>query len=281
MLFRSPENVPRFFGAFRDMVMYQLTRFKWVPKPQATSVVHNVLKPAIRFEKRNCIDLPEVTHVFRHAPLSPQQSKYYKQLKKDFLVSAAGEEVTAVNAASKINKLLQISCGCVYTDTKAVLEFDASSRMNTMLEVIEEASHKVLVFVPFTHTIDALKSFLDKNGVTNETINGSVSVSKRTEIFKEFQESDSLKVLLIQPQAAAHGVTLTAANVIIWYAPVTSSEIYLQANARIDRPGQRNPMTIVHIEGSPVETKLYKMLQSNLDMHSEIVALYRQEVDAT
>jgi hypothetical protein len=85
-------------------------------------------------------------------------------------------------------------------------------------------------------------------------------------------------VLIIQPQAAAHGVTLTAANVIIWYSPVTSIETYLQANARIHRKGQKNPMTIVHIKGSPVETRLYGMLQNKLDIHSKIIDLYQSEI---
>jgi SNF2 family DNA or RNA helicase len=168
----------------------------------------------------------------------------------------------------------------VYTDTKNVIEFDASSRLNILLEVIEEASHKVLVFVPFTHALNLIQDFLNKNKVTSEIINGSVSVSKRTDIFKRFQEQDEPRVLLIQPQAAAHGVTLTAANVIVWYAPVTSIETYLQANARIDRPGQRNPMTIVHLEGSPVETKLYGMLQNKLDFHNKIIDLYKSEINS-
>jgi len=85
-------------------------------------------------------------------------------------------------------------------------------------------------------------------------------------------------VLIIQPQAASHGLTLTEANTIIWYAPVTSVETYLQANARIDRPGQKNTMTIVHIEGSEVERRLYKMLQGNINNHEKIIDLYRQEL---
>jgi SNF2 family DNA or RNA helicase len=196
------------------------------------------------------------------------------------LIEAVGDEVSAVNAAAQLNKLLQISCGAVYTDTKNVIEFDASNRLNILLEVIEEASHKVLVFVPFTHALNLIQDFLTKNKVTSEIINGSVSVSKRTDIFKRFQEQDEPRVLLIQPQAAAHGVTLTAANVIVWYAPVTSIETYLQANARIDRPGQRNPMTVVHLEGSPVETKLYGMLQNKLDFHNKIIDLYKSEINS-
>jgi SNF2 family DNA or RNA helicase len=274
-----PDTAPSLYGSYRDMVMYQITRFKWIAKPGAEQVVHRMLQPAIRFEKKDCLDLPDVTYTSRFVPLSAQQTKYYKALKKEMLISAVGEDVSAVNAAANLNKLLQISCGAVYTDTGNVIEFDASDRLNVLLEVINEASHKVLIFVPFTHAIQLVKDHLTKNGVTTEVINGDVSVTRRTEIFKQFQENDNPRVLVIQPQAAAHGVTLTAANVIIWYAPVTSIETYLQANARIDRAGQRNPMTIVHIEGSPVETKLYSALQNKLDVHERIIDLYKNEIN--
>ena len=104
-------------------------------------------------------------------------------------------------------------------------------------------------------------------------------VNKRTEIVQRFQTQKDPHVLIIQPQAASHGLTLTAADTIIWYAPVTSVETYLQANARINRPGQKNAMTIVHIQGSDVEGRLYRMLQSNIENHEKIIDLYRQELD--
>jgi SNF2 family DNA or RNA helicase len=191
---------------------------------------------------------------------------------------ADGEEISTVNAATNLNKLLQISGGAVYSDNGSVIEFDVSNRLRVVQEVIEEASHKVLVFVPFTHTIELLREHLRGAGISCEVINGAVPVNRRTEIFKQFQESEAPRVLVIQPQAAAHGVTLTAANVIIWYSPVTSIETYLQANARIHRKGQKNPMTIVHIKGSPVETRLYGMLQNKLDIHSKIIDLYQSEI---
>lgn len=273
-----PENGPKFFGVFRDMVMQNISRFKWIPKPNAQKVVFDTLQPAIRFTKEQCIDLPEITHTYRIAPLTAQQEKYYKILKKEMLLVAAGEEVSTINAASNLNKLLQISGGAVYTDNGSVIEFDVSNRLSVIQEVIEEASHKVLVFVPFTHTITLLKNYLSKNSITAEIISGDVSVTKRTEIFKRFQETEDPKVLIIQPQAASHGVTLTAANVVIWYAPVTSIETYLQANARIHRQGQKNPMTVVHVSGSPVENRLYNMLQNKLDLHTKLVDLYQNEI---
>jgi len=275
----NPDNVSKFYGQFRDQVMYKATQFKWIAKPHAQDVVHRVLQPAIRFERAQCLDLPEVTHTERDAPLTPQQFKYYKMLKTKMIMEADGEHITAINAATKLNKLLQVSGGAVYSDNGEVVEFDVSNRLNAVLEVIDEASHKILVFVPFTHTIELLKTELDKHGVSSEIINGSVSVNKRTSIVTRFQEQQDPRVLIIQPQAASHGLTLTAADTIIWYAPVTSVETYLQANARINRPGQKNAMTIVHIKGSEVESRLYSMLQSNIATHEKILDLYRQELN--
>jgi len=194
------------------------------------------------------------------------------------LMEADGEEVTAVNAAVKINKLLQISGGAVYSDDKEVIEFDVTNRLNVVQEVIEESSHKVLVFVPFTHTIQLLKEHLAKAGITAEIISGQVTVNKRHDIIQKFQNEKEPKVLIIQPQAASHGLTLTAANTVIWYAPVTSVETYLQANARINRPGQKNAMTIVHVKGSEVERRMYYMLQNNITNHTKIIDLYKQEI---
>jgi SNF2 family DNA or RNA helicase len=276
----NPKNVPLFYGQFRDQVMTKVSMYRWLPKSNAQNIVHTALQPAIRFEKKQCLDLPPLTFVSRDAPMTPQQIKYYNVLKKQMLIEADGEEISAVNAAVQINKLLQIAGGAVYTDTGEVLEFDVSSRLNVVQEVIDESSQKVLVFVPFTHTIELLQKHLEKAGILCEVINGSVPVNRRSEIVKDFQEQPHPKVLIIQPQAASHGLTLTAADTIIWYAPCTSVETYLQANARIDRPGQVNPMTIVHITGSPVEAKMYGMLQGNITNHNKVIDLYRQEISS-
>ena len=276
----NPDGCPKFFTEFRSIVLTKVTQFQWVPKTTSPAYVHNILQPAIRFEKKDCLDLPPVTHTERDAPLTPQQAKYYKILKDEMLLEAAGEEVSAVNAATKLNKLLQISGGAVYTDTGEVLHFDVSNRITTVLEAIEETSNKVLVFVPFTHTIELLRERLEKEKISCAVINGKVPVNKRSEIVHQFQTATDPHVLLIQPQAASHGLTLTAADTIIWYAPVTSVETYLQANARIDRPGQKNAMTIVHIKGSPVEDRLYTMLRDNIGNHEKLIDLYRDLVGA-
>lgn len=277
----NPNGVPKFFGAFRDQVMHKVTQFKWVPKKSAEKTVHEALQPAIRFTKEECLDLPDMTYTTREVPLTPQQHRFYEALRKDMMTVAAGEEITTVNAAANLNKLLQLSAGAVYSDTGEVVSFDAKTRMTALLEVIEEASHKVIVFAPFRHSIEIIAEELRAAKVPCEVIHGGVPVTRRTDVFAKFQTEKDPHVLVIQPQAAAHGVTLHAANVVVWWGPITSTETYLQANARVHRAGQRNPCTVVHIQGSPVEKRIYSMLADKVDIHTRLIDLYKNEIEDT
>lgn len=269
-----PDGVPRFFGGFRDQVMNKVTQFKWVPKPDADNTVHRALQPAIRFTKEQCLDLPAMTYVTRNVPLTAQQEKYYELLRRQLIVRAAGEEITTVNAAANLNKLLQLSGGAVYSDTGEVVQFDASNRLAVLREVVEESSHKVLVFVPYRHAIEVVAEDLRSHGYPTAIIHGGVSASKRSEIFDRFQTKKDPQVLVIQPQAASHGVTLHAANTIVYWSPVMSVETYLQCNARVHRAGQKNPTTVVHLQGSGVERRMYSMLNNKVDIHHKIIQLY-------
>ena len=137
-----------------------------------------------------------------------------------------------------------------------------------------EDVQKVIVFAPYRHAIEIIAEELGKNKIDCEIINGAVPATKRSEIFKKFQEDTNPRVLVIQPQAAAHGVTLHAANVVVWWGPIMSIETYLQANARVHRAGQHHPCTVVHLQGNPVEKRIYKMLSQKLDVHTKLIELY-------
>jgi SNF2 family DNA or RNA helicase len=275
----SPYRVPKFTTAWRDKVMYQVTRFKWLPRPNSQEQVFHALQPAVRYTKQECLDLPELTYQTRDVPLTTQVAQHYKALKQQLLIEAAGEQVSAVNAAAALNKLLQISGGAVYTDKRDVVEFDVSPRLNALKEVLDETSNKVVVFVPYIHTIDIVVEYLNKEGFSTAVIQGSVNAHKRSEIIGSFQNQVDPRVLVIQPQAASHGITLTAADTIVFWSPVMSVETYLQCVARIDRVGQKNKTTVVHLQGSDVERKMYTMLRGKVDSHQKIVDLYKQELE--
>lgn len=271
----NPKGVPRYKGSFRDAVMCKVSQFQWIPRENSAQIVHKALQPAIRFTKEECLDLPEMMYTVRDTPLSAQQTKYYETLRKNMMAIAAGEEITAANAAVILSKLLQLSAGCVYADTGEVVQFDVKSRVKALLEVIDEASHKVLVFVPFRHAIDLVLGELQKANIVCEAIHGGVSPSKRTDIFNRFQTNTELQVLVVQPTTASHGVTLHAANVVVWWGPIYSVDTYVQANARVHRAGQKNPCTVVHLQGSSMEKRVYKMLENKIDVHTRVVELYK------
>jgi superfamily II DNA or RNA helicase len=275
----NPAAIPKYKTAFQDKVMFKITQFKWIPKKNANQIVHEVLQPAIRYSKEDCLDLPEQVYVTRDVELTKQQTAYYQMLVNRMAFVSDGETVSAPNAAVHINKLLQISSGTVYTDGDETLEFDVTKRYKVLKEVIDESVAKVLVFIPFRQSIEVIAEMLNKDKIASEKIHGGISAKKRTEVFKRFQEEDDPRVLLIQPQSAAHGVTLTAANTVVWWGPTFSLETFAQANARVHRQGQINRCTVVQLQGSPVERHAYNMLNNKIDIHSDLISLYKKILD--
>ena len=275
----NPKGVPSFYTAWRDAVMNKVTLFKWAPKPDAADKVHQALQPAIRFTKAQCLDLPPVVTLTREVPLTAQQAKYYNLLKTQMVAQASGETITAVNAAAALNKLLQISCGVAYTDNKETVEFDATPRLNVLLEALEQTERKVIVFALFRAAIETVSEFLIKNGIANEQIHGGITATKRGDIIKRFQTLPQPRVLVMQPAAAAHGITLTAADTVIFYGPLMSVEQYVQCCARADRKGQdSDKVTVIHIEGSPVERRAFQALTSKVNDNSLLVKLFEAEI---
>jgi superfamily II DNA or RNA helicase len=275
----NPGGVPKYLSAWRDQTMHKITQFKWAPKPNAAELVFEALQPAIRFTKAQCLDLPPVITVTRDVPMTPQQSKYYRLLKEQMMVKAAGETISAVNAGVAVSKLLQISCGAAYTDDREVVEFDASPRLAVLEEVLQETKRKVLIFAMFRSSIDAVAAYLNKKGYPTEQIQGDVSPAKRTRIIHDFQNTDNVRVLVLQPAAAAHGLTLTAADTVIFYGPLMSVEMYTQCIARADRKGQdSDKVTVVHLQSSHIEREMFKAMNSKVSEHALLVNLFNEEI---
>ena len=276
----NPDGVPQSLNRWKDLTMRQVTTYKWAPKAEAPDIVHRALQPAIRFTKAQCLDLPPVLTTARESPMTAQQKKYYDLIKRDAFMETGGETVTAVNAAVVLSKLLQISAGATYTDDKAVVEFDCHPRLALLDEVLDDTDKKVLVFANYTHSQETILRHLRKQGVDCAEINGNVSANERNVRFSRFQSpTDPMKVLVIQPQAAAHGVTLTAADTVVFWGPVMSVEMYIQCIARADRIGQVGKnVTVVHLQSSEAEKKMFKQLAERVEGHISIVQLYEEVV---
>lgn len=276
----NPSGVPNYMTAWRDKVMNKISTFKWAPKHNAKELVFDALQPAIRFAKKDCIDLPPVLKTTREVAMTPMQEKYYKRLKDDMLVMAAGQVISAVNKAALVNKLLQVSAGGVYSEDGEVVEFDATPRMNLLLEILEETGRKVLIFATYRSSIDAIETFLTKHGYNVGVIHGGIPASKRGDLINRFQNTNTPDVMLMQPQATAHGITLTAADTVVFFGPLMSVELYTQCIARADRKGQTSDkVTVVHIQSSPIEKKMFSAMNARVTDHAILTQMFDEELE--
>src|SRR5690348_24802 len=104
------------FARWRDYTMKKITKFRWLPLPDATERVFKLMQPSVRFERDQCMDLPPVQVVDYDCALSPEQKKLFNYLKKELAAQVQAGDITTANEADKVNKLVQIRLGCVYTD---------------------------------------------------------------------------------------------------------------------------------------------------------------------
>jgi SNF2 family DNA or RNA helicase len=238
--------------------------------------VNQTLQPAIRFKRDDCIDIPECQYVERIVEFTDQQKAVYNKMKDDLLVEYEAGSITAVNAAVKMMKLLQIAAGSVKDDDGNVMQLDSSTRDEQLWEIFEETGKKKLVvFAAFRASIKHLEEFFLSKKVKVATIHGDVKHETRAKHIQDFQDSD-LQVLIIQPQSSAHGITLTASNTIVWYSLIASGEIHVQANGRITRAGQKRKQLIYYLIGCKAEKHLLELLQGKGNMSRDVLSLFEE-----
>jgi superfamily II DNA or RNA helicase len=267
----TPENYPGHFTSFKNETMVQITQFKWVPRRGSEHIVHKVLKPSIRFERAVCTDL-EPCLIERRAELSAEQEKHYKELLRSAVTEIRGTQVTALNAAILIQKISQAASGVLYGQGGEVLRIDFGPRLKVLEELIEQNQEKVVIFAPFTGVLAALAGELKKRWSV-EVVEGDTSTSKRTQIFRDFRSNKDPHIILAHPQCMAHGLDLTTASMIIFYAPLWSNKIYSQACARIDGSGQKVKIDIAHIYATAEEHRIYKALAEKKKLQDVVLEL--------
>lgn len=272
----SNVNVPKYFSRFRDMTMRQVSQFKWLPRDNALDIVKDAMQPSIRYALDDVVDLPEQMFSTRDVEMTPEQKKAYKEMLSRLATEYAGGQISAVNEAVKAGKLVQIACGTAY-GTEGNVEIPATPRVEVAREIIEESEGKVLVFVPYTAVLTRLADDLGSTWQT-AVVHGETSKTERDSIFSRFQDRDDpLRVIVANPGTMSHGLTLTAATTIIWFAPIHSNDIYEQACARVRRPGQTRTTAIIHIAACEMERRIYERLKNKQKTQGLLLEMIKEE----
>lgn len=188
----------------------------------------------ISMKAKDYLPLEDPMIIDRWVTLGPKERKLYKQLERDYLLSFPESDVTAINGAALSNKLLQLANGAVYDENGTAIHVH-DAKLDTLKEMVEEGEN-LLVFYAFRS---------DKERIL-KAIPEAVALEGEEQI-KAWREG-KIKVLLAHPASAGHGLNLQeGGHVVVWFGLNWSLELYAQANARIQRQGQTEPVRIYRI----------------------------------
>lgn len=271
-----PTNVPKYYSHFRDALMEKINQWVWRPKKDAVERAFEALQPAVRYTLDDVVELPDCVERFVDVELGTKQAKVYKELASASYTAVQQHEITAANAGAALMKLLQVSTGWVYTSTGQTVHLDNDKRIEALMDCINSTDRKVLVFVPFKHALDGIAAALTHEKIEHAVVSGDTPAKERDQIFVAFQQSSKYRVLAAHPQCLAHGITLTAADTIVWFGPVLSYEIYEQANRRIRRVGQKHKQQVLMLQSTPVEKKVYAALRTCQRVQDKLLELFEE-----
>lgn len=255
------------FDAFQKETMINVSKFKWVPRREGYEVARRLLTPAVRVPITAVWDGPPRTTQQRRVALTAEQVKLMAELKRDLqLTVASGVPITAANEAAARWKFIQISLGAVYDDAHKAHLVDAKPRYEEVASIIESTERKVIVFVPITSVIDMLAIYLRKRWKIG-VINGEVGIKERATLIRAFVDEPDFKVMVVDPGTTAHGINeFVEADTAIWMGATDKAELWIQGNARIDRPGQRYPTTVFQLVSNKLEEEIFRRLETNTSM---------------
>ncbi len=268
------------FTVFREETEYKLgnMEWNWKPRREGYELARRLLSPSIRFDIKEVWDGPPVTVQQRQVELTSEQKKKLDELKRDMLVTLkSGKQIDAINEASKRTKFLQIVQGAIYDGDHLVHTIDAEPRFREIEAVIESTNRKVVIFCNLTSVLNILYKRLSKRW-SLVVLNGQVLPKDRSENIRRFECDPDVKCVLADPQTTAHGINEFAlvADTVLWVSPCEKNELVLQGEKRVNRPGQKYPMTIVQIVATKLEQEIYKRLETNTSLQGAMLDMVRR-----
>ena len=234
----------------------------------------NKLKPfSYRVLKEDCLDLPDKIFMKRNIKLSPDQLKVYDQMKKEALAILNGKKVTTVNALTQLMRLQQITCGH-FTSDDGMTQPIKNNRITELMDVLEETEGKAIIWAHYQYDITAIIKEVIKVHGPGSIVDyyGLTPQDQRQGNIKKFQSDPKCRFIVGTPATGGYGITLTAANTVIYYSNGYDLEKRLQSEDRAHRIGQQKSVTYVDlICDDTVDEKIVKSLRKKINIASEVL----------
>jgi len=232
------------------------------------------LKPfSYRVLKEDCLDLPDKIYMKRVISLTEEQQKVYKQMKEEALAILNEKTVTTVNALTQLMRLQQITCGHFVADDGTTQEIK-NNRLNELMDILDEVEGKAIIWVHWQKDVQIIKKALIKEYGPCSVVDyyGLTPQDQRDKNKDAFQNDSKVRYFVGTAQTGGYGITLTAANTVIYYSNGYDLEKRIQSEDRAHRIGQHKPVTYVDILAEEtVDEKIVKSLRKKINIASEVM----------
>jgi SNF2 family DNA or RNA helicase len=250
-------------------------RVQLVHSYQRLDELADILKGfSYRVLKEDCLDLPDKVYVKREVELSKEQKDAYSTMKSAALASLKGKMATAPHVLTQLMRLHQITCGHLKNDDETITEIK-NNRIDSLLEVLEETEGKAIIWANYVYDINQIVKAISKKYGEDSIVQyyGAVPADVRQKNIEKFQDPDSpARFFVGNPQTGGYGITLTAANNVIYYSNGYDLEKRLQSEDRAHRIGQKKAVTYVDlIAPKTVDEKIRKALRKKINIATEIM----------
>ena len=226
-----------------------------------------------RVLKDDCLDLPDKIFIKRQIQLTPDQRRLYDQMKKEAIAILKGKQSTTVNTLTQLMRLQQITCGHFTADDGATQPIP-NNRITELMDVLEETEGKAIIWAHYQYDITAIINAVVKKYGPGSIVDyyGLTPQEERQPNIKRFQDDPKCRFIVGTPSTGGYGITLTAANTVIYYSNGYDLEKRLQSEDRAHRIGQKKSVTYVDLMADDtVDEKIVQALRKKINIASEVL----------
>ena len=223
--------------------------------------------------KDDCLDLPPKTFMKRIVKLTPAQEKIYGQMKRLAMAEMEGKTMSTATVLTQLMRLHQITCGH-FTADDGIIKDIKNNRLDELLDVLDEVEGKAVIWAHYQHDVEQIIEQIRKEYGFDSAVDyyGLTPPAERQKNIEKFQNTDKCRFFVGTTQTGGYGITLTAASTMIYYSNGYDLEKRQQSEARIDRIGQKFPMTYIDIMAeNTVDERIVKALRKKINIASQIM----------
>jgi len=263
---RYANMIDRNFGGRRVQIVGSYRRL-----PELTEKLE---KFSYRVLKEDCLDLPPKVFTKRIIELTDEQKKVYAQMKREAVAELEGKVMSTMNVMTQLMRLHQVTCGHFKADDETITEIK-NNRIDSLLELLEETEGKVIIWANYRADIKNIVTALKKAYGEASTVeyHGGVDPTLRQDNIAQFQQKNSpTRYFVGNAQTGGYGITLTAANTVVYYSNSYDLEKRLQSEDRAHRIGQTGSVTYVDLMAeNTIDERIVKALRKKINLANEIM----------